>query len=213
MEELLRTVEGSGASADPLQDDLHLHGGRHKGRRKKNRLLDSAPLPERDRGKERTVSQAKHIALIHEAICTLFSTNRVQLNGFDPTNVDILDVNMSPDGKNVTIMWDVTAQELNPKEIKLLQTALDRASYKIRTTIASAKRLRSAPRLEWRNDRQRVAQEATMDHLFHLAQEEMKLFPDQIMEAWEVEKVGVEGVEGERVEEEVEVEEVGETRG
>jgi hypothetical protein len=99
---------------------------------------------------------------------------------------------MSPDGKNVTILWDVTSIPFDSKQLQTVQQALNRASYKIRTTIASARRMRSAPRLEWKNDRQRNQEQAVMDDLFHAAEIEMSKLPDQVLEDWELEKMSSE---------------------
>ena len=43
---------------------------------------------------------------------------------------------------------------------------LNKVSYKLRTTIATAKRLRIAPHIEWKNDSKRRMQEEEMSDIF-----------------------------------------------
>ena len=187
VDDLLKLVEAPTAW-DVAEAKQNYQGGKYKGKPKKDRLLDSAPLPEHDRGKQRSVSQAKHSARIHEHLCTLFSQHRVNLRGFDPSDVDILQVLLSPDGKNATIWWDVSAYDMSEKEMERLQVALNRVSYKLRTTIATARRMRVAPHFEWRCDRERVQEQANLDELFAQAKEDMSKIPTDVIEQWELEE-------------------------
>ena len=179
----------NGDTSNDKEDHVDLGHGKHKGRRKRDRLKDSAPLPENERGRMRTVSQAKHATAFNEAIILLFAQGRVKLDGFDPSYLDILEIDISPDGRNATIRWDVTEIPMTKIQLSTLQNSLDRASYKIRTTITSAKRMRVAPRLEWRHDRKRVAAIMNLDNIFELAEKDMGKYSEQVIQEWEMEEV------------------------
>ena len=51
----------------------------------------------------------------------MFASQRVNLFGFEASDIDILEVELSPDGRNATVWWDVTSYTINEIDVEELQ--------------------------------------------------------------------------------------------
>ena len=51
----------------------------------------------------------------------MFASQRVNLFGFKASDIDILEVELSPDGRNATVWWDVTSYTINEIDVEELQ--------------------------------------------------------------------------------------------
>ena len=151
------------------------------------RLRAPALLPVHDRVRERSRKNLLAAARLRDDIVTMLESGRVQLNAvvhnggkqrknkkrkkrkqergtriagtvvIDSSEVDVVDVELSPDMRNATVWWTApTHMTLSAKEREAVTAALSKCSYKLRMTIAKARRMRVAPRLEWRDDHDRL---------------------------------------------------------
>ncbi len=172
--------------ADPVAEAMRVE----------RRLRAPAPLPVDDRARERSRKNLVAAARLRDDIAMMLESGRVQLNPvvhggrehkkskqnkrkrrggavgapetvvIESSEVDVVDVELSPDMRNATVWWTApTRATLSGEERAAVTAALGKCSYKLRMTIAKARRLRVAPRLEWRDDYERLEKVREVDGL------------------------------------------------
>ena len=101
---------------------------------------------------ERRIRHAARRSIrLQSDISEMLCSGRVKLSkGVDASEIIVQKVELSGDGRNATIWWDIDLRETSFKERAIISGALSRASYKIRMIVAKARRMRVAPRLEWK---------------------------------------------------------------
>ena len=102
--------------------------------------------------------RARRASRFHDDVAQMLSEGRVKLGqGVDAGEIAVQKVELSADGRNATVWWDVELRAMTARERRNVDDALDRASYRLRMTIAKARRMRVAPRIEWKWGGEQIA--------------------------------------------------------
>ena len=107
----------------------------------------------------------RRTSMLQNDIAQMMSEGRVKLDPIiNSSDVSVQKVELSADGRNATVWWDVEWRATSKNERREIGRALEQASYNLRMTIAKARRMRVAPRIDWKWGGELItAQEDVMD--------------------------------------------------